>query len=112
MKQRRAPTGESRPSEGQVIPFRRPGESLPRTAILETGASRARTLRPVDVLLLLPLIAPLVGAILLGLLGWFVAWLAVVAALVMAIVCADLVRAVQWRLHGGETLGPHALGGR
>ncbi|MGH6770663.1 MAG: hypothetical protein ACRECO_16765 [Xanthobacteraceae bacterium] len=105
----------SRPSEGQVIPFRHARNVLsPRAAVAtaEAGGSRARTLRPIDVLLLLPIIAPLVAAILLGLLGWFVAWLAVVAALVMVIVFADLVRAVQWRLYGDTPLGPHAIGGR
>jgi hypothetical protein len=56
------------------------------------AAPGTRTLRTLDVLLLLPLIAPLAAAIVLTLLMWFVAWLAVVALLVTAIVCTDLAR--------------------
>lgn len=89
-------TGEAPSFEAQIIPLTR----RPRDGGTPSAPAGARTIRPVDVLLLLPLIAPLVGAILLGLLGWFVAWLAIVAALVTAIVCGDLARWL-WRRDGG-----------
>jgi len=76
--------------ETQVIPF----VSQPRplcTGVLDKYRV-GRVIRPIDVVMLLPLIVPLVVAILLGLLGWFVAWLATVATMVMTIVCRDLVR--------------------
>jgi hypothetical protein len=96
----RRPTGRTskQPAlEAQIIPFARPPrqEGTPIVAPV-----RNRTIRPIDVVLLLPLIAPAVAAILLGLLGWFVAWLAIVAALVTAIICGDLARALLWRRDG------------
>src|SRR5262245_25111519 len=90
-------TSKQPPLEAQIIPFARPPrhEDAPIVAPV-----RKRTIRPIDVVLLLPLIAPAVTAILLGLLGWFVAWLAIVAALVTAIICGDLARALLWRRDG------------
>jgi hypothetical protein len=94
----------ARAKEGHVVPFRR-GNGPLRAAVRTThslGAS-ARTIRPRDVLLLLPLIIPLAVAILLGLLGWFVAWLAVVAFLTGAIVGADLLDLLRRRMRTSAT---------
>jgi hypothetical protein len=78
----------------QIIPLYGPVRPDPPPAT----APSARTLRTLDVLLLLPLIAPVATAILLALLTWFVAWLAVVALLVTAIVCSDLARCASRRM--------------
>jgi hypothetical protein len=117
MVERRKQTGERHGVEGRVIPFRHANGSVrPIEVLAEVTPRRARTrtLRPVDIVFLLPIIAPVAAAILLGLLGWFVAWLAVVGMLVTAIVFTDLARAVQWRLHGAaiRPFDPHAIGGR
>jgi hypothetical protein len=86
--------GRQRPIDAQVIPFGRSYRRL--QADPQHGRANTRAIRPIDVVVLLPLIIPSVTAILLGLLGWFVAWLAVVAALVVAIVFGDLARCL-WR---------------
>jgi hypothetical protein len=110
---RQTPSNDMRPSDDRIIPFR--GLQSPRLHHLPTAVvpvvARARTLRPVDILMLLPIIAPLVVAILLGLLGWFVAWLVTVGLLVTAIVVADLMRAVCGRLNPSiRTLDRQAIG--
>ena len=79
--------------EADVIPFRRAGGTVPAVpGLMRSFGADAWTVRPRDVVLLLPLIIPLTAAILLGLLGWFVAWLLVVAVLAVAIVLTDLTR--------------------
>ena len=93
---------EKRPFESRIIPFRGAAPSRPHkapAAFAPGAALQTRTLRPVDVLLLLPIIAPVAVMILLGLLGWFICWLAIVGLLVAAIVIADVVRAVLQRLY-------------
>ena len=72
----------------QVITLHR----SPRPAVPALERAAARTLQPVDVLLLLPMIVPLATATLLLLLAWFVAWLTIVALLTGTIVTTDLVR--------------------
>jgi hypothetical protein len=90
----RSSPGGQRLLEGHVIPF---GGTFRRLqADVVSARVTGRTIRPMDVVMLLPLIVPLVAAILLGLLGWFVAWLATVAALVAAIVFRDIMRGL-WR---------------
>jgi hypothetical protein len=98
----RARTGNKRPVENSVIPFRGADPSRLHPEARGCGPNpvrKGRTLRPVDVLLLLPVIAPITGAILLSLLGWFVCWLAIVALLVTAIVLAVFARAILWRVN-------------
>jgi hypothetical protein len=104
-------------SECQVIPFRCANSaSWSGYPLIDHASDHAgtRTLRPIDVVLLLPIITPLTLAILLGLLGWFVAWLAIVGLLVTAIVFTDLARAVQWRLYRlpVRSIKVQAIGGR
>jgi hypothetical protein len=110
------PSGGNRQLEGRVISFRetRQYRQSRGAAVAAVGGSvRARSLRPVDVVLLLPIIAPVVAAILLGLLGWFVAWLAIVGLPVASIVFADIARAIQWRLHCAaiRPFDPQAISG-
>jgi hypothetical protein len=112
---RRKATDEQRSHAGRVIPFRHAKGALPPPLpLIAKVVPRSRTLRPADVILLLPLIAPVTAAILLGLLGWFMAWLAIVGTLVAATVFADLARAVQWRLYGAavQPHGSHLIGNR
>jgi hypothetical protein len=84
------PANEDAPFEARIIPFGRGFRQLRSTPV--SARVRGRVIRPIDVLILLPLIIPLVAAILLGLLGWFVAWLVTVTTLVAAIVFRDLMR--------------------
>jgi len=95
--------------EAQVIPFPLIGLEAARAmaagCVFRTGT---RTLRPLDVLLLLPLIIP-VGLLTLALLTVvFVLWLGTVAAMTTAIVATDVGHAVLWRF-GGSTLDPRAV---
>ena len=102
MVERDAPAREKRLVESRIIPFRgvEPARLQEAPAAFAPSAARqARTLRPVDVLLLMPIIAPATVMILLALLGWFICWLAIVGLLVAAIVAADIVRAVLGRLY-------------
>lgn len=98
--ERHAPAGEKRPSEGTIIPFPGMGPLLRHVpvALVPGSTSAAWTLRPRDVVLLLPLIIPATVLILLGLLGWFVCWLVTVTLLTVSIVVADMARSVLWRL--------------
>jgi hypothetical protein len=80
--------------EAQVIDL---GRSFRRMHAEQHSIPAGRTIRPIDVVLLLPLILPLVVAILLGLLGWFVAWLATVAAMVASLMCGDFMRGLRRR---------------
>src|SRR4029077_15453173 len=91
--------------KAQVIDL---GCSFRRMHADQSSIPAGRTIRPIDVGLLLPLIVPLVVAILLGLLGWFVAWLATVGAMVASLVCGDLMRGLRRR--DGRALDRQALG--
>jgi hypothetical protein len=106
--ERHAPRREKRPFQATIIPFR--GAETLRlheapAAFAPAAVLQTRTLRPVDVLLLLPIIAPVTVMVLLALLGWFVCWLAIVGLLVAAIVVADIVRAVLWRMYPPTSRG-------
>jgi hypothetical protein len=83
----------------QIIPLHR----SPRPCATPATPA-ARTLRPPEVVLLLPIILPLAAAILLLLLGWFVAWLTIVALLAIALVAADLSRLALRRMQAAERL--------
>jgi ribose/xylose/arabinose/galactoside ABC-type transport system permease subunit len=52
-----------------------------------------RTLRPIEVLLLAPILVPVTVIVLLLLLAWFVLWLATVGTLVAANLIGDMSRA-------------------
>ena len=91
--------------EAQVIDL---GRSFRRMHVEQQPVPAGRTIRPIDVVLLLPLIVPLVVAILLGLLGWFVAWLATVGTMVASLMCGDLMRGLRRR--NGRALDRHAVG--
>jgi hypothetical protein len=91
--------------EAQVIDL---GRSFRRMHVEQQSVPAGRTIRPIDVVLLLPLIVPLVVAILLGLLGWFVAWLATVGTMVASLMCGDLMRGIRRR--NGRALDRHAVG--
>ena len=91
--------------EAQVIDL---GRSYRRMHVEQKSVPVGRTIRPIDVVLLLPLIVPLVVAILLGLLGWLVAWLATVGAMVASLMCGDLMCGL-WR-RNGRALDRQAVG--
>jgi hypothetical protein len=80
--------------EAKIIPFCGAIRYLQPPAGM-AGRNPGRVLRPIDVILLLPVIAPVTVAILLGLLGWFVAWLVVVGTLVAVNLFADAARALR-----------------
>lgn len=94
-------------SEAQVIDLGRSFRRM-QVQVEQQSVPAGRTIRPVDVVLLLPLIVPLVVAILLGLLGWFVAWLATVGAMVASLMCGDFMRGLRRR--NGRALDRQAVG--
>ena len=84
--------------KSQVIPFRLiEREMTPASAVFRTGTT---TFRPVDILLLAPVIIPVAVIVILLLLAWFILWLATVGLLLTTILIADTVRAFLRRLHG------------
>jgi len=95
------------PREARIIPLRMIGHATIRSAeaavLFRTGT---RTLRPVDVMLLSPILIPLTVIVLLLLLAWFVLWLATVGSLVTVNLIGDLSSAVAWRLNGAALRAP------
>jgi hypothetical protein len=89
----------------QIIPLHR--SPLPRAT--PAPAAHARTLRPMEVVLLLPIILPLAVAILLLLLGWFVAWLSIVALLATSLVTLDLLQLALRRMQALRPLDRGAI---
>jgi hypothetical protein len=87
-----------------VVPLRLMAPIGPVDAgiLFRTGT---RTLRPVDVLLLSPILIPLTVVVLLLLLAWFVLWLATVGTLVTANLVSDVSCAAFWCLRGGSWRG-------
>src|SRR5262245_45280469 len=85
--------------EARVIPLRLIGQATLRpteaAALFRTGT---RTIRPIEVLLLSPILIPLTIVVLLLLLAWFVCWLLAVGFLVSVNLIRDLTSAV-WRLN-------------
>src|SRR5262245_50465171 len=93
--------GTERQSEARgarVIPLRMIGPASIRpaeaAALFRTGT---RTLSPLSVLFLSPVLVPVTVIVLLLLLAWFVLWLATVGSLVTVNLISDLSSAV-WRL--------------
>jgi hypothetical protein len=83
------------------------GQATARSAeaavLFRTGT---KTLRPLDALLLSPILVPLTVIVLLLLLAWFILWLATVGSLVTINLISDLSSAVFWRLNGAALRAP------
>jgi hypothetical protein len=86
--------------EARVIPLRLIGRATLRSAeaavLFRTGT---RTIRPIEALLLSPILIPMTLIVLLLLLAWFVLWLAAVGSLVTLNLIRDFSSAVAWRLN-------------
>jgi hypothetical protein len=85
------------PPEARIIPLRLIGQATLRSAeaavLFRTGT---RTIRPIEVALLSPILLPMTLIVLLLLLAWFVLWLAAVGSLVTLNLIGDLSSLV-WR---------------
>ena len=94
------------PQEARIIPLRVIGQATMRSAeaavLFRTGT---RTLRPLDALLLSPVLLPVTVIVLLLLLAWFVLWLATVGSLVTVNLIGDL-SSTLWRLNGAALRAP------
>jgi hypothetical protein len=97
----------TQPPEARIIPFRLIGQATLRSAeaavLFRTGT---RTIRPIEALLLSPILIPVTIVVLLLLLAWFVLWLAAVGSLVTINLIRDLTTAVVWRLNGAVLRAP------
>jgi hypothetical protein len=93
----------------RVIPLRLIAPIGPVDAgiLFRTGT---RTLRPIDVLLLSPILIPLTIVVLLLLLAWFVLWLTTVGALVTVHLIGDISGAAIWCVRGGPWRSRRAIG--
>lgn len=76
--------------------------SAEAAVLFRTGT---RTLRPIDVMLLSPILIPVTVIVLLLLLAWFVLWLVTVGSLVTVNLIGDLTSAL-WRLNGAVLRAP------
>ena len=92
--------------EARIIPLRLIGQATLRpteaAALFRTGT---RTIRPIEVLLLSPILIPVTIIVLLLLLAWFVCWLLAVGFLVTVNLIRDLT-GVLWRLNGAVLRAP------
>jgi hypothetical protein len=88
----------------RVIPLRLIAPIGPVDAgiLFRTGT---RTLRPIDVMLLAPILVPMTVIVLLLLLAWFVLWLVTVGTLVTVNLISDVSCAAFWCLRGGLPRG-------
>jgi hypothetical protein len=106
MTERHTTERETQPPQARVIPFRLIGQATLRSAeaavLFRTGT---RTIRPIEALLLSPILIPVTVIVLLLLLAWFVLWLAAVGSLVTFNLIGDLSSAV-WRLNGAVLRAP------
>ena len=93
-------------TEARIIPLRLIGQATLRSAeaavLFRTGT---RTIRPIEVLLLSPILVPLTIVVLLLLLAWFVLWLTAVSSLVAVNLIRDITSVV-WRLNGAVLRAP------
>ena len=93
-------------TEARVIPLRLIGQATLRSAeaaaLFRTGT---RTIRPIEALLLSPILIPVTVIVLLLLLAWFVLWLAAVGSLVTVNLIRDLTGLV-WRHNGAVLRAP------
>jgi hypothetical protein len=90
----------------RIIPLRLIGQATLRSAeaavLFRTGT---RTIRPIEALLLSPILIPLTLIVLLLLLAWFVLWLTAVGSLVTVNLIRDFTSMV-WRLNGAVLRAP------
>jgi hypothetical protein len=97
--------------EARIIPLRLISRATLRSAeaavLFRTGT---RTIRPIEVVLLLPILVPLTVVVLLLLLAWFVCWLAAVGFLVTVNLISDVTRAILWRGGMLRSLDRRAIG--
>lgn len=95
-----------RPPEARIIPLRLIGQATLRSAeaaaLFRTGT---RTIRPIEVALLSPILLPMTLVVLLLLLAWFVLWLAAVGSLVTLNLIGDL-SSLLWRPNGAVARTP------
>jgi hypothetical protein len=93
-------------TEARIIPLRLIGQATLRSAeaavLFRTGT---RTIRPIEALMLSPILIPVTVIVLLLLLAWFVLWLAAVGSLVTVNLIRDFTSAV-WRLNGAVLRAP------
>jgi hypothetical protein len=92
--------------EARIIPLRLIGQATLRSAeaaaLFRTGT---RTIRPIEVALLSPILLPMTLIVLLLLLAWFVLWLTAVGSLVTLNLIGDLSSLV-WRPSGAMARTP------
>src|SRR5262245_14377752 len=90
--------------DARVIPLRLQAtlRSAEAAVLFRTGT---RTIRPIEVALLSPILVPMALIVLLLLLAWFVLWLAAVGSLFTFNLIGDLSSAV-WRLNGAMARAP------
>ncbi|HZO44887.1 MAG TPA: hypothetical protein VFB68_03290 [Xanthobacteraceae bacterium] len=81
--------------------------SAEAAVLFRTGT---RTIRPIEAVLLSPILVPLTVVVLLLLLGWFVCWLAAVGFLVTVNLISDATRAILWRGGMLRALDRRAIG--
>jgi hypothetical protein len=97
--------------EARIIPLRLISQATLRSAeaavLFRTGT---RTIRPIEAVLLSPILVPLTVVVLLLLLAWFVCWLAAVGFLVTVNLISDMTRAILWRGGMLRTLDRGAIG--
>jgi hypothetical protein len=97
--------------EARILPFRLISQATLRSAeaavLFRTGT---RTIRPIEALLLSPILVPLTVVVLLLLLAWFICWLAAVGFLVTVNLISDMTRAILWRGGMLRTLDRRAIG--
>ena len=97
---------QMQPRGARIIQLRMIGQATMRSAeAAELFRTGTRTLRPIDVLLLSPILIPVTVIVLLLLLAWFVLWLATVGSLVTVNLIGDLTSAL-WRLNGAVLRAP------
>jgi hypothetical protein len=97
--------------EARIIPLRLISQATLRSAeaavLFRTGT---RTIRPIEAVLLSPILIPLTVVVLLLLLAWFVCWLAAVGFLVTVNLIGDATRALLWRGGMLRALDRRAIG--
>jgi hypothetical protein len=93
-------------TEARVIPLRLISQATLRSAEAAVlFRTVTRTIRPIEALLLSPILIPLTVIVLLLLLAWFVLWLTAVGSLVTVNLIRDLTGMV-WRLNGAVLRAP------
>jgi hypothetical protein len=91
--------------EARIIPLRLIGQATLRSADAVLFRTGTRTIRPIEVALLSPILLPMTLIVLLLLLAWFVLWLTAVGSLVTLNLIGDLSSLV-WRPSGAMARTP------